>query len=69
MPEEERKPEIDFEASLGRLETIVEELEADDLGLQDALKRYEEGVSLAKTCTDLLRTAELRVQELSKEVP
>jgi exodeoxyribonuclease VII small subunit len=54
-----------FEASLKRLESIVSELEADELDLEEALKRYEEGIRLANSCIQQLRTAELRVQELS----
>ena len=67
MSMDEPKEQLDFESSLKRLEAIVSELETDELGLQDALKRYEEGVRLAKMCSQLLRDAELRVQELASE--
>ncbi len=58
---------LGFESKLKRLEEIVGELEADPIDLDRSLKSYEEGVSLVKECLDTLKTAELRVQELSLE--
>jgi exodeoxyribonuclease VII small subunit len=40
---------IKFEKALSRLETIVTELEAGELSLDDSLKIFEEGVKLSKT--------------------
>lgn len=65
-PRSEEK-DIDFEDALARLETIVRQLETENLGLDEALKRYEEGLSIAKTCLQVLEDAELRVQQLSLE--
>jgi exodeoxyribonuclease VII small subunit len=65
MLQDEQKSEVNFESSLRRLEAIVSELEADELDLNEALKRYEEGVQLANVCSKMLHDAELKVQELS----
>lgn len=53
-----------FEAVLARLETVVDQLEGDDLALEDALKAYAEGVELARRGSGLLDGAERRIEEL-----
>jgi len=54
-----------FEQTLNELESIVETMEKGDLALEDALKSFEQGVTLARTCNDILNQAEQRVQLLS----
>jgi len=54
-----------FEESLKELEKIVAELESGELGLSDALARYEEGVKHLKGCQQLLATAERKIELLS----
>jgi exodeoxyribonuclease VII small subunit len=56
---------VDFEESLGRLEEIVHLLEEGDLGLNDSLARYEEGVALLRQSYDALQNAERRIELLS----
>ncbi len=53
-----------FEGSLERLTVIVSKLERDDTPLADAMKLYEEGISLAQTCRKELESAELKIMEL-----
>lgn len=62
----ETAEEIKFEKALERLEKIVEELEAGDIPLEDALKKYEEGVRLSRTCSEKLAQAEKKIQILTK---
>jgi exodeoxyribonuclease VII small subunit len=54
-----------FEASLAELEAIVADLEGGELGLSDALARYEEGVRRLKQCHAQLQAAERRIELLS----
>lgn len=56
----------DFEQSLSELETLVEALESGDISLEEALAKFERGVVLARTCQDALKTAELRVAQLTE---
>lgn len=58
---------IEFEKSLKRLENIVQELEQGDLQLEQALKKYEEGIELARVCSKTLKEAKLRVEKLVKK--
>jgi exodeoxyribonuclease VII small subunit len=54
-----------FEATLERLERVVEELEGGALGLDAALAKFEEGVRLLSTCHGLLDGAGRRVAVLT----
>jgi len=56
-----------FEEALERLETIVEELEAGTLSLEQSLDRYEEGVRLSRRLTQTLDQAERRIERLVEE--
>lgn len=55
---------LSFEAMLERLEAVVERLEVGDLPLEDALRAFEEGVSLSRSCSEQLESAERRIEEL-----
>ena len=59
--------EPSFEEALERLETIVEELEAGSLSLEQSLARYEEGVRLSRRLTQTLDQAEKRIERLVEE--
>jgi exodeoxyribonuclease VII small subunit len=52
---------LTFEQSLAALDRIVRDLEDGQLGLEDALNRYEAGVGLLKRCYAQLRQAEQRI--------
>jgi exodeoxyribonuclease VII small subunit len=55
----------DFERSLARVDEIVHLLEGGELGLDEALTRYEEGVKLLRESYALLERAERRIELLS----
>lgn len=54
-----------FEEALNGLEQIVRRLEGDEIGLNDALASYEEGVKLLRHCYQLLEGAERKIELLS----
>ena len=56
-----------FEASLERLESIVQELESGELTLEQSLERYEEGMRLSQRLTRTLEEAERRIERLGEE--
>lgn len=60
----ENKKEENFEDALEKLEEIVRQLEEGDLPLSEALKKFEEGVKLAKFCEKRLDEAERKIQKL-----
>ncbi len=57
---------MSFEASLERLEEIVSLLERGDAPLAEALKLFQEGTNLVRSCSSQLEKAELEVVKLSR---
>ncbi|MGV3003084.1 exodeoxyribonuclease VII small subunit [Vibrio sp. E150_018] len=63
-----KKPEnMSFEASLTELDALVNQLENGDLNLEDALKKFERGIALARSSQTKLTEAEQRVEILLKD--
>lgn len=58
--------DIKFENALKKLEDIVRDLESGDIALDEALKKYEEGVNLAAICQKKIDTARKKVEILVK---
>ena len=54
----------DFEKALQQLEKIVTRMESGELGLEESLNQFEQGIKLAKNCQDTLTDAESRVERL-----
>jgi exodeoxyribonuclease VII small subunit len=54
-----------FEQALAELERIVRDLEDGKTGLEESLRKYEQGVALLKRCYGQLRQAEHRIIELT----
>jgi len=63
-----KKNSKNFEQSFSRLEEIANLLESDEIGLEDALQLYEEGINLSRECLTSLKNAELKITELKKKV-
>lgn len=60
-----KKPEnMSFEATIEELEQVVDQLENGDLALDDALKKFERGIALARSGQNKLDEAEQRVSIL-----
>jgi exodeoxyribonuclease VII small subunit len=58
------KDDTSLEARLKRLDEILAKMESDEVGLEDALKLFEEGVAHVREAERVLSAAELRVEEL-----
>ena len=56
--------DLNFEQALGRLDETVQSLEAGALPLADATRLFEEGMKLARLCSEMLAAAELRISRL-----
>lgn len=54
-----------FEDALAELEDIVHQLEEGQLGLEEALGKYEQGVKHLKHCYALLQQAERKIELLT----
>jgi exodeoxyribonuclease VII small subunit len=64
---EDKELKLSFEASLTKLETIVESMELGEVPLADLLAKFEEGNKLLKHCEARLKDAELKIEQLRKE--
>ena len=58
---------VDFEKSLARLETIVEEMEGGDISLEQMIKHFEEGSKLVTLCSGKLNEVEQKIEKLVKK--
>ena len=63
-----KKIKSNFETNLARLEEISNLLESQEIGLEEAISLFEEGVILSKSCATALKKAELKITELTKEL-
>ena len=55
-----------FEKALEDLEKIVEAMESGELTLDQALKKYEEGVGLVRACQSKLTETEKKIEILTR---
>lgn len=58
---------VNLEKALDELEAVVEALESGDLPLEKAMKKFEDGIRLARNCQAALKDAEQKVEILLKE--
>lgn len=56
-----------FEESIAELEQLVERMEQGNIPLEEALKLFERGVQLTRTCQNALKEAEQKVRVLLEE--
>ncbi|MCS5596465.1 MAG: exodeoxyribonuclease VII small subunit [Alphaproteobacteria bacterium] len=57
---------LSFEAALGELETLVQNLESGQTSLEDSINAYERGVALKKHCEKKLKEAELKIEQIAQ---
>jgi exodeoxyribonuclease VII small subunit len=61
-PHEER-----YEVLVEQLEDLVERIESGEIGLEDSIKAYEQGVVLIAKARSILLRAEQRIEQLDLE--
>ena len=57
-------PDVPIESLLATLEALATELESGDLQLDQALARFEQGMSMVRQARRILDAAERRLEEL-----
>jgi exodeoxyribonuclease VII small subunit len=58
------KKQPTFEEALKQLETIADQIERGEIGLEESISKYEQGMKLVAQCRSILNRAEQRVQQL-----
>jgi exodeoxyribonuclease VII small subunit len=56
-----------FESAMKQLDQIAQELEAGELSLELAMKKFEEGIQLSRFCTKKLDETERRIAILLQD--
>jgi len=59
--------EIPYEQLIEQLEGVVDQIEGGELGLEDSIKGYEQGIELVKRARIILDRAEQRITELNAD--
>lgn len=60
------KKKDSFESAIEKLESVISDLEDENITLEKALKDFEQGVALMRICDQHLKNAEGRLKELLK---
>lgn len=55
---------VSFEVALEKLEAIVQRLESGDVGLEESIRIYEEGIKIKAFCEKKLNEAQMRVEKI-----
>lgn len=56
--------QLSYEQAFKELESIVDQLQSEDLPLEEALSIFERGQALSTRCNELLESAELKLRQL-----
>ena len=64
MSKKSKDTEISFEQAMGELDSIVEQMESDQLPLEELISHYERGAKLLKECENTLNSAKKRLETI-----
>ena len=62
-----KEKDNNFEVNLKKLELIVDKLESGDIGLEESVKLYEEGMNIKKICDKKLKDIEMQINKIKIE--
>ena len=62
-----KEKDNNFELNLKKLELIVDNLESGELGLEESVKLYEEGMKIKKICDKKLQDIEMQIKKIKVE--
>ena len=62
-----KEKDNNFETNLTKLEMIVDKLESGDIGLEESVKLYEEGMKIKKICDNKLKDIEMQIKKIKIE--
>ena len=64
MTDKKAQREASFEQSIEFLEQIIDRIESGQIGLQECLAEYEQGMKLIQRCQTILTAAQKKMAEL-----
>lgn len=63
----EQEKQLSLEENFERLDSIIEQLEAEDVSLEEAFTAYSAGMSILKECNEQIDRVEKKVLKLSEQ--
>ena len=57
-----------LEEDFKKLESLLKEMEREDIGIEDAFAKYAEGMQLIKICNEKIDRVETKVMQLSDDL-
>ena len=63
-----KEKDNNFETNLKKLEMIVDKLESGDIGLEESVKLYEEGMKIKKICDKNLKILKCKLKKLRLKI-
>ena len=63
----EEQEQRSLEENFSELEELLEQLEAEDISLEDALTAYSKGMNVLKQCNEQIDRVEKQVMKLNEE--
>ncbi len=67
MAKKTEKKDFDFAKSYKELQKIAEEFESGGLSLDEGLKKFEEGLKIAKQCKEYIEKIENKIVQIKKK--
>ncbi len=61
------EPQLKFEEAVERVESIIEQIESGQIGLEESLSEYERATKLLAGCKSILATAQKRIAKLAAD--
>jgi exodeoxyribonuclease VII small subunit len=58
---------LSFEQAIKKLTDIVSKIEDGQISLEQSLTQYEQGMELIKHCRDILKKAEKKIAQITKQ--
>ena len=62
-----KEKDNNFEANLKKLEVIVDKLESGNIGLEESVELYQEGMRIKKICDKKLKDIEMQIKKIKIE--
>ena len=62
-----KEKDNNFEANLKKLEVIVDKLESGNIGLEESVNLYQEGMKIKKICDKKLKDIEMQIKKIKIE--
>lgn len=56
-----------FETALAELEQAAADIKSEQLGLEESIRRYEEGMNAYRICRECLDSAKQKIERYNKE--